>query len=168
MIQQSAVLSACGKYRYVLRVKWNKNYPPMLIVMLNPSTATHNVDDATKIRVWKRAARLGHGEIILANLGAGRCVDPDKWKHMVDPVGPDNYETLRDLLREIERRNGIVVVGWGRHGRFNSLDAAFTRMARARGVRLYCLGVNKDGTPKHPLYVAQATPLERFTWRPIA
>lgn len=168
MIRQSAELSACGKYRYVLRIKWNDKYPPMLIVMLNPSKATHKVDDATKIRVWKRAARLGYGEVILANLGAGRATDPEKWKRMDDPVGPDNRDTLRDLLREIGLRNGIVVVGWGKHGRFKDLDAWFVKMARVRGANLYCLGVNKDETPKHPLYVASAKQLERFTWRPIA
>src|SRR6516162_8071848 len=89
-MHKSAIISDCGLYRYELRRVWDKSLPPYVSGMLNPSTADDKVDDATITRNIRRAQALGYGSLIVWNLGAGRATEPDNWKAMADPIGPEN------------------------------------------------------------------------------
>src|SRR5262245_34301763 len=162
MIKRSADISPCGTWRYELRRIWNPPLPPMLVVMLNPSTADGKHDDPTIRTIWKRAAHSGHGELIVGNLGAGRSYNPHVWKRMPDPIGPLNNEVLEALLREARERYATVVVGWGAHGNFMQRDDWFLDTARKVGVTLYCLGHTLHRFPRHPLYVAESKELEVY------
>ena len=67
----------------------------------------------------------------------------------IDVVGRENDEWLAD-------RAGVAltVVGWG------ALPLAQERAERVvdlLGPGLVCLGTNRDGSPKHPLYLAKTT-----------
>ena len=42
-LENDAVLSDCGKYRYLLRRTWDHGQPRALLIMLNPSTADAKV-----------------------------------------------------------------------------------------------------------------------------
>lgn len=87
----------------------------------------------------------------------------------IDVVGPENMEWLEraflsdtTLPREVKR----VYVGWGakRHPR-PEIITAIVALADRCGVELYSFGVNEsDGSPKHPLMTAYATPAT--IWRP--
>lgn len=49
-MERHAKISDCGKYRYSLSRRWGEiraGRPPIVFVMLNPSTADHTVDDPT-------------------------------------------------------------------------------------------------------------------------
>ena len=48
--QKSARLSACGMYRFTLFRGWDTR-PLLLVVLMNPSTATHEVDDLSLIHI---------------------------------------------------------------------------------------------------------------------
>jgi hypothetical protein len=66
-----------------------------------------------------------------------------------DPVGVDNEKHLRAII-------GDILVCWGSWGKV--LDRAFyVKMILPKP--LYCLGKNKDGEPKHPLYLSSDTKL---------
>lgn len=158
-LRKSAIISPCGLFRYEYRREWDESLPPYVLGALNPSTADHEIEDATTTRTCRRAEANGCGSVILWNLGAGRATDPSVWKAMADPIGPENDAHIRRILTECRDRGGIAVAGWGAHGSFMSRDRAVLKIAREVGVTLQCLGTTKDGQPRHPLYISNAQPL---------
>lgn len=157
----SAVISSDGLYRYELRRDWDER-PPLVLGMLNPSTADHRQNDPTIHRSIKRAQDLGCGSLVVWNLGAGRATEPRDWKAMADPIGPDNDRHIRNILTECRELGGIALVGWGVHGSFRDRDIAVTEIAHSVGVELKCLAFSKEGFPRHPLYVEYGAPLVPF------
>lgn len=154
---ENAILSDCAKYRYMLYRQWDQN-PAMVFIMLNPSTADHEFDDPTIKRCMEFAKREGCGGIVVANLFAYRATDPRELKCVADPVGPDNPFYLSGVLMSA----GPIVVAWGAKGSYLSrADRVAEHAARMRRP-LMCLDMNKDGSPKHPLYVAGDTPLKEW------
>ena len=59
----------------------------------------------------------------------------------------------------------MVICAWGAHKAAPPQAAEVLRIIRmcGRGSLLYQLGLNKDGSPKHPLYIAASTRPQRFT-----
>lgn len=139
---RSAVISPCGQYRYRLDRRWGDG-PTLGFIMLNPSTADAEIDDATIRRCMGFARREGCGGIQVVNLFAYRATDPAHLLTVADPIGPENDLYVRSL-------KGPVVAAWGAHP-----------MARKGffGRHLLCLGKTKDGYPRHPLYVHRDAPL---------
>ncbi len=84
---------------------------------------------------------------------------------MEDPIGPDNDQHIMRILRECKARNGIAFVGWGNHGVFMGRAARVSSLASVVGLQFHCLGITKSGQPRHPLYVLDNAPLEK--WRPL-
>lgn len=160
---KTAVISKCGRYRYVLRREWDEQKPPYVSIMLNPSTADAVDDDPTIRRNLNRAGAMGFGSLIVCNLGAGRATSPRDWMQMIDPIGPENDLYIEAVLREGKERNGIVVAGWGTLGGFLDRGLAVRIMARKMGVDLYCLGVTMDRHPRHPLYVRRSQPMGMYS-----
>jgi hypothetical protein len=74
-IERTATISDCGRYRYTLGRTWSDE-PPVLFVMLNPSTADADVDDNTISKCIGFAKRWGHGGITVVNLYAWRATNP--------------------------------------------------------------------------------------------
>ena len=154
---QKAIFSECGKYRYVLRrslnshLRWVKT---IIFVMLNPSTADAVEDDPTIRRCISFAEREGFTHMTVCNLFALRATNPKELLVAEDPIGPDNHWTLE---REMTMHD-FRVAAWGAH--------PFTK-ERAQDVvdrygPFHCLGTNKDGSPKHPLYLAKSTQFKEF------
>lgn len=145
----TAVLSEDGLYRYRLLRVWKPSAPLMVWVMLNPSTADANADDAT-IRRCKGYARLeGCGGIVVVNLYAYRATDPAAMLGILARVGPDNDRWLTDELSSAALWKRPVVCGWGGNAELHRVDA-FRRLARLADVPLQCVGVTRSGAPKHP------------------
>lgn len=146
----SAIISDCGQYRYQLTREPHDMYTvcgPALFVMLNPSTADASMDDPTIRRCRGFAKAWDCRGIIVANLYALRATDPAAlWVH-ADPVGPDNDMFLAALLRE----HDTVICAWGANAKPERV-AQFRKMLY-RNNRPVCLGVTKDGAPRHPLYI---------------
>jgi len=151
-----AVYSPCERYRYVLERQWSAA-PPVLFVMLNPSTATETANDPTIERCERRARAMGHGGLLIGNLFAWRATRPADLRAASDPVGPENDALLAELLA----RAGRTIAAWGVHG---ALDGAAERFA-ARDAELWHLGLTKAGHPRHPLYVSYAVLPQRWTGR---
>lgn len=159
----SAVLSPCERYRYRLGRRWAAG-PICLFVMLNPSTATADRDDATVRRCIRFAKRERCGALAVANLFAWRATDPRQLlAHAAagqDVVGPDNDAHLRALCATAER----VVVAWGKHRNALVVERAREVVALLDdGLRLECLGTNRDGSPKHPVRLRADTPLQPWS-----
>lgn len=141
-----AFYSECERYRYGLSRVWDTRVPPVLFVMLNPSTATELANDPTIHRCETRARRMGAGGVSIANLFAFRATRPEELKRAEDPEGPENAR----LLAEWHAAADWTIAAWGVHGAWRG---AGPRAARDMGA-LWHLGLTKDGHPRHPLYVS--------------
>ena len=143
-MKRSAVFSACGRYRYVLRRVWDNEQPPVLFIGLNPSTADATRDDATSRVCINYAMRWGYGGVLLGNLFAWRCTERARLRKVADPVGPDNDRWLRRLQKQAP----LVVCAWGESGGYLDRDQAVLRFLHDP----QCLTRLRDGRPGHPLY----------------
>jgi hypothetical protein len=153
-------------YRYALWRVWVRRYPLLLVSMLNPSTADHRKDDPTIRRVIGFAKRDGYGGVIVLNAYAFRATDPKKMFAAADPDGPLNRaakQQAAELARDTaEGRPPVVLMAHGTHGGEGG-RRTFDIFHQA-GCDIRCLGTTKDGSPKHPLYVAGHTSM--VAWQP--
>lgn len=148
--EAGAVFSECDRYRYRLWRVWDSSKPRLCFVMLNPSTATHEVLDPTVSRCKKRAEMLGYGGLEVVNLFALRSTDPKALYETDWPIGELNNTAIHDAAT----RCSMVICGWGTHGgldgrgiRVSSLLMNFFRD------KTHYLKLNFDGSPAHPLYL---------------
>lgn len=157
-LERDAVISDCGKYRYLLRRTWDHTKPRALFVMLNPSIADAEIDDAT-IRSCIRLSRgLGYGSFEVVNLFAFRATDPEELKRAGDPVGQKNDERIEAALLRCD----IAICAWGAHPMADRRGRDVRSMIRTHRPAVFCLGKTKAGAPKHPLYIKSGTPLEVY------
>lgn len=145
-----ARFSACGRYRYSLWRHWDTDAPYCLFLMLNPSTADEVRNDPTIERCERRARAMGFGGLYVANLFAWRSTDPRALALADDPVGPGNDRAIVKAAKGA----GRVICGWGNDGTLLGRDAQVLALLRRARIEPYALAVNKDGSPRHPLYVA--------------
>ncbi len=158
-MKKTAEISPCGKYRYVLTRDWDEALPALTVIGLNPSTADATKDDATIRKLIAIARRLGRGRLVLLNLFAFRSTDPKGLIGTDDPVGYRNQSTLWNHCADRE-----VVLAWGAA----RCPFVWTQVAktlpglRSLGATFACFGTNKDGSPKHPLYLPNDTTLRPY------
>jgi hypothetical protein len=81
-LENYAVISDCGRYRYLLRRTWDYKKPRALICMLNPSTADAKQDDATIRSCVRLLSSIGYGSFEVVNVFAHRATDPKELGHM--------------------------------------------------------------------------------------
>ena len=144
----SAVFSYCHRYRYRLYRVFGKGRQ-VTFIGLNPSTAGAVDDDPTIRRCLAYATAWGAGTLVMVNLYAYRATDPrllrNARKANVDIVGSDNREHVARVLAASD----ITIAAWGCNGcGSEEEDLVLSRYAAT----LYALGLNKDGSPVHPLY----------------
>ena len=144
--EAGAVFSPDGKYRYRLWRVWDRSKPLVLFILLNPSTADEFRLDPTLTRCRNFAQHWGYGGLLVGNIFALRSTDPRALYTDHDPVGPHNDIHLREMVVQAK----TTVVGWGTHGRWMDRGNAVVRFIPEPK----CLGLNQDGTPKHPLYIS--------------
>lgn len=165
----TAVFGPRYTHRYALTCTWEPGGTHAVFVLLNPSEATAHQDDPTLRRLVGFARREGHGGLVLANAFAVRSKSP----YILDTHSPAALaatvgEHNDALLRLLAQRAGDIVVGWGTWGRVFSRAAAVEQLLTGNGARLWTLGLTKGGHPRHPLYLAKAAPLIRYTPAEVA
>jgi hypothetical protein len=157
-------------YRYVLLREWGKG-ATALFVMMNPSSADPLFDDATiagltrKVRFhWKPLDGRPWGSFLVANTFAYRCKDQSRLLEVGDPIGPMNDSRILTLAT----RADIIVMAYGKP-KVKALQARGGQVAdmlTRAGHDLYAFKASADGTPHHPLYIADNT--IPFLWRKAA
>lgn len=161
----TAIVSACGLFRYRLTRTWDPGKQSACFLMLNPSTADATKDDATIRRCISFAKSWNCGGITVVNLFAFRSRHPKAMAAAVDPVGPENDLHIRDVVEQ----SYPIVVAWG--GGVPKAYAARVEAVRAIlanvGVSVFCLGRTDGGQPRHPLMLRSDTKLEAY-WKTIA
>lgn len=156
----SAIFSEDRQHRYTLWREWcpadgSIQKPYAMFIGLNPSTADEVQDDPTIRRCIGFAKLWGYRALCMTNLFAFRATNPKDMASAVDPVGPDNDKWLRASALQAE----VIVAAWGKEGAFMKRDIHVINMF----ADLKCLGTNKDGSPKHPLYLKKDTELIPFS-----
>lgn len=161
----SATFSDCEAYRYDLLWAWSDE-PPLTMMALNPSTATHETLDNTIKGMIKRARVWRKGGFRMLNLFGLRATKPSDMKAHAEPIGPDNDAVIEGFLQDLATTENSLLCGWGGHGKHRGRDAEIVAKARESGVTLQCLRVISDGSPEHPLYIPHA--LLPKPWSPPA
>lgn len=178
MIERSCHFSPCRRYRYELRIIWDRSLKPQMFIGLNPSTADETNDDPTIRRCIDFSRRWGAGGLVMTNLFAYRATDPLVMLHFPgDPIGDENtVEHLNAIAWQCLYR---PIAAWGN----NALK--WRKGQRAHEMHasgpLDCLRITKAGQPEHPLYLPaslrpipwnhdlpQKPPLEENEIKPIA
>ena len=144
--QSEARFSPCRTWRYTLHRIWDKGRGLLMVVGLNPSTADEVRNDPTVARCVNYARRWGLGGLIMMNAFAVRGTNPRVLREVPDPVGPDNDFWLSRMAREAS----LIVAAWGNHGLWLERQ---TKVLSLIDREVYCLGVTKQGAPRHPLYL---------------
>jgi hypothetical protein len=170
-----AMLSPCGRYRYMLSRVWGPE-PLGVVIGINPSTADVELEDATTRKLIGFGKRWGWGGYFLLNPFAFRSTDQRGLLTADDPVGPGNDGAILAALSS-DRDESVcpdVVCAWGSAKTTavrQLLDRRLVSLARflnafdaLRDRRVLCLGTSADGSPRHPLMLAYDTPLRPYAW----
>ncbi len=152
----SAIFDPTGTYRYTLWRGWS-DAPRLAFVLLNPSTADGLYNDPTIRRCMRLAQGWGFGSVEVVNLFAYRSPHPKMLTQVPDPVGPENDRYLLAAVKQAEQ----VIVAWGNWGCLFERDRAVLRLLAGRSP-LFCLGNNRSGQPRHPLYVRREVAIVPF------
>lgn len=138
-----AHFSECGKYRYALWRVWDACLPAVMFIGLNPSTANADTDDPTIRKVRSFAKKWGYGGVYMLNLFPYISTDPEQLKCEF------NERINTDYLHEFGQKASMVVFAWG------AFEIAGFRSGQVSQMfpNAKALVINKDGSPRHPLYV---------------
>jgi len=149
-----AEFSECRKYRYALWRIWDRTKPLVMVVGLNPSTANEMDADPTIRSVGRIAKNNGYGGFYMMNCFPYVSTNPDDLKDFGNTATNDYW------LCKIAGMCECVVFAWGSFAVVKELGrdvemAGMFPTAKA-------LYVNKNGSPKHPLYCKSDTRLIDF------
>jgi hypothetical protein len=146
-----ATFSDCKRFRYTLTREWDATLPKVAFIGLNPSTADETIDDPTIRRCIGFARTWGYGGLLMLNLFAFRATKPadmwKAWRRGVDIIGgAENWVAALQSYAK-EQNCDRIIAAWGTHGLGRGGEVSKSWLA------LECLGLNVDGSPKHPLYL---------------
>jgi hypothetical protein len=144
-LDKGAIIDETGTYRYLLWRIWDKSKSRVTFIMLNPSTADANIDDATIRRCVGFADSWGYGGMEVVNLFAYRATYPEALKICDDPIGPEND----DYIGISAARSKMIIAAWGVNGGYLKRNEAVCKLLDT----VHCIDITKDGHPKHPLYL---------------
>lgn len=176
-LEDAAGLSECGTFRWWLTRSCTADgistlfsparNPPLVVCMLNPSTADATTNDQTIRKLIAFARALDRRGLVVVNCYAFRARHPRDLLTADDPVGWGNMTThgiVADLLQREWGDRCPLVCAWGKLAPPDRV-AAVVRVWTERGIPLTSWGRNGDGSPPHPLYLPLSTPLEPWGHR---
>ena len=91
-------------------------------------------------------------QLRVAKFSPDRATDPK----LLLEAGPEPDEVWFENLEHIvgaALASNLVIAAWGVHGWVENRDAYIMAPLRENAGLVYCLGLTKDGHPKHPLYI---------------
>jgi len=150
---RTAVFSGEGDcWRDELRRVWDERRPTLVVCMLNPSHASHLVDDLTVLALIHFATLWGYGGLLIVNLYSWRSPSPKAMMAVDHRVGPGNGAALEAAMAYAAAHGGRMLAAWGTDGNFEGrADWLVSRATRVHHLELICLGRTRDGSPKHPM-----------------
>jgi hypothetical protein len=149
------------EYRTVLTRHWGETDGAYALWCgMNPSTAEASINDPTIGREVGFTTREGLTDYVKVNVSDYRATDPKGLVGLGLRVrSPGNLQAIRDAAADAE----LIVMACGKlHKSIAYLGFETVRALVKDGRKLWCLGRNSDGSPKHPLYLPSAAALVRF------
>jgi len=143
---KGADFSEDGLYRYALWRIWDESKPFVMFVGLNPSTANAETDDPTIRRVKSIASNLGFGGVYMCNCFSYISTNPDMLKEETLEAMMKNANTLSN----VSERCREVIFAWGNFSIVKKCGIDVKLSERFPSAK--ALFINKNGSPKHPLY----------------
>jgi hypothetical protein len=130
--------------------------------MLNPSTANEFEDDPTVRKCVSFGKEWGYSGIVIVNLCAIVSADPTKLLTAPDPIGLcGNDKYIGDAAMLASK----IIAAWGDYG--SHLTGRVEHVLEILNWRpVFCLGINKSGQPRHPLYVKKTPEYALQVYRP--
>ena len=161
-VHAGAEISPCGTYRYLLWRDWGeilvrprRRVATALWVGSNPSTADGSSDDPTIRRIVDFSKAIGTNRAEIINWHAFRATDPADMcaahNRGVDVCGPGNVEAIEDA---IARGPVVIVAAWGGLPALVPMPPPLVKLWVTGAMT--ALGLNANGSPKHPLRVPKA------------
>ena len=149
-ISRFADISNDKKDRYSLSRIWDSKKPKALYIMLNPSYADDESDDPTIRRLIFFSKKFKFGGFYVTNLFTQITPYPKE-------LNMDNNSKKKNLIiiSELIKKSDLIVYAWG------NLVSEPMQLRKLIESPL-CFGINKNGTPKHPLYLRSDTKLQDF------
>ena len=143
IIKKGAVFNSDRTHRYVLWRIWDVKMPKVLFIGLNPSTADEYEDDPTLKRVIQFAKDWGYGGVFMCNVFS-----------FITPYPKELDTTILSLenmtwMNYYRKKSAEVVCAWGAHKEASQNARRLYRYIR----KASALQMNRDGSPRHPLYV---------------
>jgi len=133
-----------GNYRYLLRRWWSTQDKPLTWVLLNPSTANANEDDATLRRIISFTKLEGYSGLTVVNLFAYRSTSPKILRQVDNRIGDQNDRYIQEAAHQAAK----IVVAWGAYTALQGRDRDVVALLEQP---LWCLGTTRLGHPRHPL-----------------
>lgn len=173
----SALFSHDDRHRYMLerKIAGVTGGRRLVACGLNPSTADAFKLDPTCRREVAFAAAWECSLYVKVNAYSWRATKPkDMWlaqdaeymrtgsSYESDKLitgGKTNDHAIMCALTMLKRDGGIALACWGAQADQKRV-LKLVRIAHEVGVQWWCLGTNREGSPRHPLYVKATTKLE--------
>ncbi|MAM05239.1 MAG: hypothetical protein CMD06_04690 [Flavobacteriales bacterium] len=141
-MKKKALFSKDQKYRYLLERTWNNSKKKLLFIMLNPSSADSKKDDPTIRRLISFSKKWGYGGFKVCNLYSYVTSSPSTLYSSSNILGYKNKSYIKKQIKNSD----CIVYAWGN-------TEAEPHWLKKIVKTSYCIGINKNGTPKHPLYI---------------
>ena len=164
---RETVFSPCRKYRYTLWRAWaldlfddRSKSGFVQFIGLNPSTADEMQDDPTIRRCLDFTRRWGYSTLCMTNLFAWRETLPREMKKVQHPTHPEPGAGPGEndvWIETVAAQAALVIAAWGRDGKYLQRGQQVMALLKVRDIKVHHLGLNDDGTPKHPLYLKATT-----------
>ena len=156
-VDRGAQFSECGKYRYALWRIWDRTKPLVMFIGLNPSTANETEADKTIESVIRISRFNGYGGFYMMNLWPYIATKPELLK--IDArSSANNYYGICETAKECQD----VVFAWGNFKIVKDKKRDLELFNMFQNAK--CIGQNKNGSPKHPLYQREQTTIINYRY----
>ncbi|MEM1339801.1 MAG: DUF1643 domain-containing protein [Bacteroidota bacterium] len=142
--KKDAAFSKNRLHRYCLIRIWDNTKPKVAFVGLNPSTANETNDDPTIRKVIGFAKKWGYGGFYMLNLFTRITPYSKELLHIQLLDKSSDY-----FLKFFASNSAKIIYCWGK---FPIAENRAKEVIQMLGPG-YALDINKDGSPRHPLYV---------------
>lgn len=150
LLNAGAVFSNCRQFRYRLWRIWDDTKPLVMFIGLNPSTANESDNDPTIKSVIRIAKNNGYGGVYMMNCFPFITPYPEKLLGTTLKSVVENYEHLQSVKAMVKD----VVFAWGN---FKEVTDVIKNDLTNLFPDAKALSLNKNGSPKHPLYCKSDT-----------